>query len=96
VLSGIVVSVLIGTAFQGLSSMALSWAPDFISSIPLFQVGIPAVLSIYFDVFSGLLQAYIFAMLTMLYVSGAFNLELFKERSKRKAEKKSKEKINNN
>lgn len=30
------------------------------------------VLSVYFDVFNGLLQAYIFAMLTMLYVAGGF------------------------
>jgi len=34
-------------------------------------VGIPAVLSIYFDVFSSCMQAFIFAMLTMLYIAGA-------------------------
>ena len=39
--------------------------------IPLFQVGIPAVFSIYFDVFSSLLQAFIFCMLTMMYIGSA-------------------------
>ena len=37
----------------------------------LLRVGLPAILSIYFDVFSGLMQAFIFAMLTMLNISGA-------------------------
>ncbi|MBR1864471.1 MAG: F0F1 ATP synthase subunit A [Ruminococcus sp.] len=35
------------------------------------QVGIPAVLSIYFDLFSGCIQAYIFSMLTMVNVGAA-------------------------
>ena len=90
VLSGIVVSVLVGTALQGLSAMALSWAPEFIAGIPIFQVGIPAVLSVYFDLFSGLLQAFIFAMLTMLYVSGAFDPEAYAEYKRKKQKKKMK------
>ena len=96
VLSGIVVSVLVGSALQGASRMLLSWAGDFIGQIPLLQVGLPAILSVYFDVFSGLLQAFIFAMLTMLYVSGAFDLDAFNEYKKKKAEKKNKkQKITN-
>ena len=90
VLSGVVVSVLVGSALQGVSAMVLSWAPEFIASIPIFQVGIPAVLSVYFDLFSGLLQAFIFAMLTMLYVSGAFDPEAYSEYKRRKQEKKNK------
>lgn len=90
VLSGVVVSVLVGSALQGLSRMLLGWAGDFVGSIPLLQVGIPAVLSVYFDVFSGLLQAFIFAMLTMLYVSGAFDLDSFLEYKRKKQEKKNK------
>ena len=90
VLSGIVVSVLVGSALQGLSRMILGWAGGFIGSIPLLQVGIPAILSVYFDVFSGLLQAFIFAMLTMLYVSGAFDLDAFMEYKRKKQEKKNK------
>lgn len=37
-------------------------------SIPIFSVGIPAILSLYFDLFSGVVQAYVFIMLTMVYV----------------------------
>lgn len=88
VLSGTVISVLLAAAFGGLSSLALSWAPEFIANIPIFRVGIPAVLSMYFDVFSGLLQAYIFAMLTMLNISTGFDLELFNERQAKKNLKK--------
>lgn len=97
IMSGTVIGVLVATALQGLSHMALSWAPEFIANIPFLRVGIPAVLSIYFDVFSSILQAYIFAMLTMLYVSGAFNIDLYEKiREKKrlakegKTEKKSK------
>ncbi len=95
VLSGTVIGVLIATALQGVSNLALGWAPGFLADIPIFQVGIPAVLSIYFDVFSGLLQAYIFAMLTMLYVSGAFNIDLYmKLRAEKKLKKQNKLKEN--
>ena len=80
VLSGSVIGVLVATGLQGLSSMVFSFLPDFLSDIPFLQIGIPAVLSIYFDVFSGLLQAYIFAMLTMLYVSGGFPADLYKKK----------------
>ncbi|MDE6133125.1 MAG: F0F1 ATP synthase subunit A [Oscillospiraceae bacterium] len=34
----------------------------------IFQIGIPAVLSIYFDLFSGAIQSYVFVMLTMAYI----------------------------
>lgn len=88
VLSGSVISVLLATALGGLSSMLLGWLPGFLADIPLLQIGIPAVLSIYFDVFSGLLQAFIFAMLTMMYVSGGFDLELYKQIRARKNNKK--------
>lgn len=86
VLSGSVISVLLATALSGLSSLLLSWLPGFLADIPLFQIGIPAVLSIYFDVFSGCLQAFIFAMLTMVYVAGGFDLDLYKQRKARKAQ----------
>lgn len=39
--------------------------------IPLLQIGIPGVLSLYFDLFSGCIQAFIFSMLTMAYVGSA-------------------------
>lgn len=36
-----------------------------------FAILVPAVLSLYFDVFSAVIQAYIFTTLTMAYISGA-------------------------
>lgn len=36
-----------------------------------FAIFIPAVASLYFDIFSGVIQAYIFTMLTMSYISNA-------------------------
>ena len=71
ILSGAVISALIGSALTGLSKSVLGFLPGFLGNIPLLRVGLPAVLSIYFDVFSGLMQAFIFAMLTMLNVAGA-------------------------
>ncbi|MBR3837004.1 MAG: F0F1 ATP synthase subunit A [Clostridia bacterium] len=90
VLSGSVIAVLVAAALQGLSSLLLGWLPGFLGEIPLFQIGIPAVLSAYFDVFSGCMQAYIFAMLTMLNVSGAFPEELYQKRMQKKQMKKAK------
>lgn len=84
VLSGAVISVLVATGLQGLSKMVFSFLPGFLKSIPLLQIGLPAILSVYFDVFSGLLQAYIFAMLTMLYISGGFPSELFHKKKTKK------------
>lgn len=40
-------------------------------AVPLLQAGIPSVLHIYFDMFSGLLQSFIFTMLTMVFIAGA-------------------------
>ena len=39
--------------------------------IPILQFGIPAVLSIYFDLFSGFVQAFVFSLLSMVYIAGA-------------------------
>jgi F-type H+-transporting ATPase subunit a len=89
VLSGTVIAALVATGLQGLSRLLLGWLPGFLGDIPFLQIGIPAVLSVYFDLFSGCLQAYIFAMLTMMYVSGGFPADLYF------AKKKQKENINN-
>lgn len=40
-------------------------------SIPLFTIGIPAFLSVYFDLFTGVIQSYVFIMLTMAFVGDA-------------------------
>ena len=87
VLSGSVISVLVATGLQGLSKILLGWLPGALGKIPFLQVGMPAVLSIYFDVFSGCLQAFIFAMLTMLYIANGFPEEDYFARKARKAQK---------
>ncbi len=93
VLSGSVISVLIAYALQNLSGLLLGWLPGFLGDIPFLQIGLPAILSIYFDVFSGCLQAYIFAMLTMMYVSGGFPADLYFEKKKNKIKKEKTEVI---
>ena len=42
-----------------------------LSGVPIFQFGIPAVLSIYFDLFSGFVQALVFSLLSMVYIAGS-------------------------
>lgn len=85
VLSGVVISTLVATALQGLSRLLLGWLPGVLGEIPFLQVGLPAVLSLYFDIFSGLMQAFIFAMLTMLYIATGFPEEAYEQRkAKRK------------
>lgn len=69
---GSVLTALIYAALAGLSGVVIGWIPnEVISSIPIFQLGIPAFLSLYFDLFSGFVQALVFCMLTMVFVGGA-------------------------
>ena len=89
VMSGAVISTLVGAALRGLSRLVLGWIP-VVGNIPLLQIGLPAILSIYFDVFSGCMQAFIFAMLTMLNVAGAFPQEAWEKRQKKKQARKAK------
>jgi F-type H+-transporting ATPase subunit a len=42
-------------------------------SIPIFTAAIPVPLHFYFDLFSGVLQSFIFTMLTMVFVSNAMD-----------------------
>lgn len=84
ILSGTVISVLVASALQGLTSLVLGRLPGILGRFPFFRIGLPAVLSLYFDLFSGCLQAFIFAMLTMLYVAGGFPEEDYKKRQTRK------------
>ncbi|MDO4744910.1 MAG: F0F1 ATP synthase subunit A, partial [Clostridia bacterium] len=87
ILSGSVISVLVASGLQGLSAMVFGALPGFLGEFPFLQIGLPAILSLYFDLFSGCLQAYIFAMLTMLYVSGGFPAELYEKRKQKKLSK---------
>ena len=71
VMSGMVISTLIAYALRSLSKALLGWLPGILGQIPFLQVGLPAILSLYFDIFSGCMQAFIFAMLTMMFVATA-------------------------
>ena len=46
-------------------------ALGLLSGVPILAFGIPAVLSVYFDLFSGFVQAYVFTLLTMTYIAGS-------------------------
>ena len=70
---GSVLTALIYSALALLTNFVFGWLPDVVLANfpPIFQVGIPAVLSIYFDLFSGFVQALVFSLLTMVYVGAA-------------------------
>ena len=44
---------------------------DILAGVPVFTLGIPAVLSVYFDFFSGFIQALVFTLLSMVYIAGS-------------------------
>ena len=46
-------------------------ALELLSGVPILALGIPAVLSVYFDVFSAFVQALVFTLLSMVYIAGA-------------------------
>lgn len=75
ILSGVVINGLIYGALAVASSALLGLIPgvvgDVLAKIPILDVGIPAVLSVYFDWFSGFMQAFIFCMLTVMYIANA-------------------------
>ena len=75
ILSGIVINTLIYAALALASSKLLGLIPGavgmILSHVPILDVGLPAVLSVYFDWFSGVMQAYIFCMLTTMYIANA-------------------------
>lgn len=46
-------------------------ALGLLSGVPVLALGIPAVLSVYFDVFSAFVQALVFTLLSMVYIAGS-------------------------
>ena len=44
---------------------------NILTDVPVFTYGIPAVLSVYFDFFSGFIQALVFTLLSMVYIGGS-------------------------
>lgn len=66
-------NILGGTVIMGLIYNFLGFLSGLIPniSIPFLQFAIPVPLHFYFDLFSGFLQAFIFIMLTMVFVADA-------------------------
>ena len=64
-------ALVFGIVSAVLGFFGLLQALGILSNVPIFQFGIPAVLSLYFDLFSGFVQALVFSLLTMVYVAGA-------------------------
>ena len=54
-----------------LGLFGLLQALGVLSGVPILSFGIPAVLSCYFDIFSGFVQALVFTLLSMVYIAGS-------------------------
>lgn len=63
-------NVVSGMVITSLLYFALSAVTKTVG-VAFLTIGIPAVLSLYFDLFSGFMQAFVFVMLTMAYISNA-------------------------
>ena len=63
--------LIFGIVFAVLGLLGLLQYTGIVKDVPILQVGIPAVLSSYFDVFSGFVQALVFSLLSMVYIAGS-------------------------
>ncbi|MBR7010382.1 MAG: F0F1 ATP synthase subunit A [Oscillospiraceae bacterium] len=59
----------LGAALAALGFLAICLVSEGPMGVPVLTLGLPAVLSLYFDVFSGVIQAFVFSLLTMIYIS---------------------------
>ncbi len=59
----------VGVALVTLGFLAMIFLCEGPLNVPILSLGVPAVLSLYFDVFSGVIQAFVFSLLTMIYIS---------------------------
>ena len=66
-----VIALVFGIISAVLGFFGLLQAFGILSEVPILALGIPAVLSCYFDLFSGFVQAYVFTLLTMVYIAGS-------------------------
>ena len=60
-----------GIAFPVIGLLGILEYADILTGVPILQFGIPAVLSVYFDLFSGFVQAFVFSLLNMVYIAGS-------------------------
>ncbi len=61
----------LGIAFLILGGYGIVEYTGLITGVPVLALGVPAVLSLYFDLFSGFVQALVFTLLTMVYIAGS-------------------------
>ena len=62
---------ILAAVFFALGLFGLLQHLKILTGVPILSLGIPAVLSVYFDLFSGFVQALVFSLLTMVYVAGS-------------------------
>lgn len=62
---------ILACVLAALGLFGLLQALGVLSGVPLLAFGIPAVLSLYFDLFSGFVQALVFSLLSMVYISSS-------------------------
>lgn len=75
IVSGTVITALVYAALAVANNALFGLIPGVIGKvlggIPFLSVGIPAVISLYFDWFGAIMQAFIFCMLTMIFIATA-------------------------
>ena len=62
---------IVGIAFLVIGLLGILEYTGILTGVPILQFGIPAVLSVYFDLFSGFVQALVFSLLNMVYIAGS-------------------------
>jgi len=67
---GVFKGILLGI-FIAFGACGILEALGLLSGVPILSLGIPAVLSVYFDLFSGFVQAFVFSLLSMIYIGQA-------------------------
>ena len=66
-----VIALIFGIVCAVIGLFGLLQGLGILSGVPILALGVPAVLSCYFDLFSGFVQAYVFTLLTMVYIAGS-------------------------
>ena len=66
-----VIALIFGIICAVIGLFGLLQGLGILSGVPILALGVPAVLSCYFDLFSGFVQAYVFTLLTMVYIAGS-------------------------
>ena len=69
--NGKLIPMIFGIACLVLGVFGLLEVTGLLTGVPILSYGLPAVLSCYFDLFSGFVQAYVFTLLTMVYIAGS-------------------------